>query len=259
MNPPPPSSAPLTISEGVIEYIEYSRKRHKLNTYRQKAHILSELIKFISDNTEDIHIESPVSTLSACHITKYLDHVYDSATIFHKDGSMVPGGKKANRDLREINTWLNYLVRFHELPTNPAKVIEKYKEPIFKKYVPPLSDIQALIECATQDEKDIIQTAYHTLARSGELRRMKVCDCNFEKRMVTLWTGKRAGGKIENDDLEMNNTLYQILKRRCSGLGENDYIFHSKNGGKLGKDTIQGFVERPRLKNLLVFMQSGIM
>lgn len=240
-NPPPPLPEELNISEACLEYISYSQKRHQLNTYRQKQYILTSLVKFINDDDRITDIDSTffISELSTNHITKYLDSVYEDACIEEEDGRIIPGGKKANRDLREIKTWFNWLSKHHDVRKNPVKAIEKYREPQFKKYVPPQEHIKAIIKKANPFEKDIIQVAYHSLARAGEIRRMKVSDCDFSKRTLTLWTRKRRGGGLESDDIEMNDTLYQLLKRRCNGKKIADFVFPDpEQGDKLRKKII---------------------
>jgi len=200
-----------------LKYLKYCQKRFKLNTYRQKTFILK---SFLLSLQKDISIE----TISLSHVENYLDDMYE-----------VKGGKKANRDLRELGTFFNWVIQRDYLSSNPCQSVEKYHEDPFIKYVPPAEDIQTILEIATQFEKDIILVAYHALARAGEIRSIKPDDCDFENDMLTLWTRKRKGGSLEPDQIEMNKTLKSVLSRYA--VNAVNYIFE-RNEKQLSKNSL---------------------
>jgi len=121
------------------------------------------------------------------------------------------------------------------LTTNPAEPTEKFDEPEFKKYVPPKAHIKMIFQIANAFEKDLIKIAYHTLARSVEIRRLKKVDCDFVNRLVYFKTRKRKGGAIDKGSVEMDNTAYEILKRRCE-VTDSDHVFPKEDGEMLTKD-----------------------
>ena len=96
---------------------------------------------------EDHNIEAVNSVL----IEGFLDYAFDSSC-----------GKTANRYKREIRSLFNYLLKRHYIHNNPTTPIDDYEETVFKKYVSPAKDIQAVLDVANEFESDIIRTAYHT-------------------------------------------------------------------------------------------------
>jgi len=212
-------------SNAALDYLEYCKRRYKPNTYRQKTFILTQLLTHID-------ADPPIEEITQTMIESYLD------TRFAKDG-----GKSANRDLREISTFFNWLIQRDRLPTNPCKAIERYKEPQFTRYVPPAEDIRAIIEAATPEEADMVRVAYHSLARSGEIRNMKYSHCDLGARTITIYTQKRKGGSMEGDTISMNNSLHEIISRRHRA-SESEWIFPNQDGDQLSRNTISKVMPR---------------
>jgi len=219
--------APLTLksSSAALDYLEYCEKRYKPNTHRQKTFILTQLLAHLGE-------DPPIENLSQEQIESYLD------ARFEKDG-----GKCANRDLREISTFFAWHVQRDHLKTNPCKTIEKYKEDPFIKYVPPAEDIRAVIDVASPEEADMVRVAYHSLARSGEIRNMKYAHCDLGAKTITIFTQKRKGGSIEGDKISMNNSLYEIISRR-SMSSDSEWIFPGQDGNQLSRNTISKVMPR---------------
>lgn len=119
--------------------------------------------------------------------------------------------------------------------------LERYHEEPFEKYVPPVEDLQAVLAIADAFEADLINVAYHTLARAGEIRNIKIKDCNFDKNSLTLWTNKRRGGFIESDQIEMNDSLKKILK--CRAAESKEFVFE-KDGEQFLKNTMDKMLPR---------------
>lgn len=97
---------------------------------------------------------------------------------------------------------------------NPCTTIKKYPEEPYYAYNPPPEDIDKVRMVASQDERDLIETLYHLLARRSEAVRLTWEDVNFERKWVRLYTRKRRGGDLQEDYLPMNDTLYKVLYRR---------------------------------------------
>jgi integrase len=193
-----PQAEVLKSSNAVLDYLEYCEKRFKPTTCNQKAFIFRSLLTHIN-------IDPPIANLTPRHIESYLDSRLEKS-----------GNKAANRDLREIKSLFNWLITRKYLTENPCTSLERHKEEVFIKYVPPAEDIKAVLSIADDLEYDLIQTAYFALARAGEIRNLLIEDCDFEKNMLTLWTSKRKGGATESDQIEMADTLKRILKERAA-------------------------------------------
>jgi integrase len=215
----------LTFSQVSTEYLNLSEPRFKgRETLKYKARLIRNFISFCG---YDPYL--PIQTVT---LESYLTNEYK-----------IQGGKKANRSLREFNTIFTWMMNRKYISDNPTTPIEQFEEEEFKKYVPPPEDIKLVIESAWAFEKDLIRTAYHTLARSIELRRLKCSDCDFENRKVWFSTRKRKGGSIDRGSVDMNNSLYEILYRRVR-IANSEYIFPSEQSGRLSKSTLDNIMPR---------------
>ena len=175
-----------------------------------------------------------IQTLNKTDLERYLDFVYEST-----------GGKKSNREMRELRTLFNWFKQRGYLSNNPATGLEHYKEDLFIKYVPPPEDINTILLKAEGWEYDFIQCLYHFAARAGEIRNLKWDDVNFQTKTVTLWTAKRGGGSLEPDQMTMNNIINDILSERYRTRDRHSpYVFPNKEGGVKSKNTIDKVLPR---------------
>lgn len=97
---------------------------------------------------------------------------------------------------------------------NPSYRIERLPEDPFIPYVPPVQDVLKVKLVAVREERDFIETLYHTMARKSEVVRLTWEDVNFEQRWIRLFTRRRRGGELQPDYIPMNNTLHSILHRQ---------------------------------------------
>lgn len=233
-----PAKIPLTFSKASTEYLLYCQRRQQKNTYRQKAFIIKSLIQYWRE-------DKTLNEIQSMEIEKYLDARFENVS-----------GKSANRDLREINTLFNWLVKNKFTDVNPVTAIEKYKEEPFIKYVPPQEDVNKVMLEADPWEYAILQCIYNTNARSVEIRRMRWEDVDFSRRTIKLWTRKRRGGDLQPDELYINNVLLEILKalykERIRG---SSYVFPSKSGGQLSKSTMDNIM--PGIFKRLNYINNG--
>ncbi len=225
---PKPEQIQLKTSAASMRYLKHCKRRgFKLNTYRYKANIYDIMIDFWKQDPD-------VKAVDSIAIEEFLDHVFDSS-----------GGKTANRYKREIKSLFNYLRKRHLIKNDPTSPIDDYEEIIFKKYVPPSEDIQAVIGIANEFESDIIRTAYHTAARSGEIRQITYNDVDLKNKALTLWTRKRKSGNFEADTMDMSKSLRNIMKKRINDCSKtHPWIFPSHKGEKISKSTIDNILPR---------------
>lgn len=221
----PDPSTLLTFSTVSTIYLKQVELRAKgINTLRYKKKTVKDPIIFWG--------EDPPLPIETIDLENYLDEVYEEH-----------GGKKANRELRELNTLFNWMKSRHYIDDLPTSPINQYDEKEFKKYVPPKEHIHKAIQIASAFEKDLLKTAYHTLARSIELRRLKKTDCDFINNKVWLSTRKRKGGSLDAGAVDMNSLLREILYRRCKTV-DSEYVFPAKTGEQLSKDTLDNVMPR---------------
>ena len=222
-----PQEIRLSFSQASTDYLLYCQKRQQKNTYRQKTFIIKSLIE--SWGEDKIFPE-----IKPLDIEQYLDRRFDEVS-----------GKAANRDLREINTLFNWLIKKKYITENPATSIERYKEESFSKYVPPQEDVNKIMLAANGEEYDILQSIYHTGARAIEIRRLKWEDINFKNRTIKLWTRKRKTGALEADELFINNILYEILDTLYKNRDKHSpYVFPNKSGGRFSKYTMDNIMPK---------------
>ncbi len=100
-----------------------------------------------------------------------------------------------------------------------------------------------VIKAANAFEKDLIRTAYHSLARSVELRRLEISHCDFANNKAWFYTRKRKNGSLEGSSVDMNNSLREILFRRCK-LSESKYVFPGADGNQLKKTVLDKIMPR---------------
>lgn len=222
-----PKEIPIIFSQCSTEYLKYYEMRAAKNTFNYKKKTIKDFLKYIGT---DVNIQ----TLNKTDLERYLDFVYEST-----------GGKKSNREMRELRTLFNWFKQRGYLSHNPATEIESYKEDIFIKYVPPPEDINTILLASEGWEYDFIQCLYHFAARAGEIRNLKWDDVNFQTKTVTLWTAKRKGGSLEPDQLTMNNIINDILSERYRTRDRHSpYVFPNKEGGVKSKNTIDKVLPR---------------
>ncbi|WP_162138511.1 tyrosine-type recombinase/integrase [Desulfobacula toluolica] len=218
----------MTTSEACLRYLEHCKRRgFKLNTYRYKANIYKSMIHFWENDPD-------IKAVDSIMIEEFFDHIFDSS-----------GGKTVNRYKREIKSLFNYLKKRHLIINDPTSPIDDYEEEVFKKYVPPAEDIQAVINVANEFESDIIRTTYHTAARSGEIRQLTCDDVDLNNNALTLWTRKRKNGNFEADTIDMSQSLSDILQKKLKSCTKDcPWIFPNQKGKQLSKYTLDNIMPR---------------
>jgi len=225
---PEPELTQLKTSKACLRYLEHCKRRgFNLNTYRYKANIYKKMIQYWEQ-------DPGVDLVDSIIIENFLDHIFDSHS-----------GKTANRYKREIKSLFNYLKKRHYIVIDPTSPIDDYKEESFRKYVPPSEDIHAVLKIANEFELDIIRTVFHTAARSGEIRNIKIDDVDFKNNSLRLWTRKRKNSLLEADSIDMSKSLKMILINKLK-LRSTEYpwIFQNTKGQQLSKQNIDKIMPR---------------
>ncbi len=218
---PPLDSQTLLFSQVADLWLVNCQKRYKPPTCTWKANVINSALAFWK-------YDPYMNDLSTLMIETFLNDI----------GS----GKTANRYKRELKNFFNYAITRGLAVENHARKIEPFKEKKYKRYVPPADDIEAAKMFANSFEYDIIILAYNTLARAGEIRRLQWNDVDFEKKEITLWTGKRNADDRKDDTLEMTKTLYKMLLKRSKNKTCN-YVF-DRNGKKLSQWWVNEIMKR---------------
>lgn len=208
----------------VDKYLEDCRARMGNNTWRAKACYYR---NFSTWNGGDMK----VTEITASPVNRFILHIAE-----------LQGNANANRHLKDLKAMFNWGMRQEDLgiALNPCRYVEPLPEDPFMKYVPPLADVKAALMAATPEQTEIIKCVYHSVARVGEVLKLKWEDVNFERRTVTLWTRKRKRGERRQMIKPMNGVLHELLKRKWDARDpEQPWVFLNPRTGR-------PYSERPR-------------
>ena len=194
------------------------------NTFNYKKKLILDILKFYESD--------PPLPLSPLDIEKFL-----------VEKARIDGSANANRARRELGTLFRWMIGKGIISSNPTETIKKFPAEKFKKYVPPREDILKVIAVADAEEKDIVRFALHSMARAGEIRRLKKNHCDFKNGTVTLYTRKTEDGTLEGGKIPMNKRLREILSRRCK-FGDSEYVFPGPKDEQMSKNSLANMMPR---------------
>ncbi|BEQ14404.1 tyrosine-type recombinase/integrase [Desulfoferula mesophila] len=82
------------------------------------------------------------------------------------------------------------------------------------KYIPPMDDIDRVIELADPDTQDYLWVIRDTMARVSEVNRLTWDDVDFKVRSLVLYTRKKRGGDLTPRTMPMTDRLFKRMSRR---------------------------------------------
>ena len=123
-------------------------------------------------------------------------------------------GYTANKDLRYLRATFRFGIRKGFISNDPTKGFGFFPVEKKIKYVPPAIDLDRVIDSADQDTQDYLWAIRETMARVGEINRLKWDDVNLEAGYVVLYTRKKTGGNLTPRKIPMTGTLREVLSRR---------------------------------------------
>lgn len=140
----------------------------------------------------------------------------------------------ANASLVALNRLYNWAIKLDIIPDiNPCKTLEKLRTERHERYIPPLNDFLKVICAADKFEDRLLLTLFYvTLARHREILNLQWNDVNFETSTITLWTGKRKGGR-QADKIEIDEQTIDMLRihKKETNNENNNYVFINKKTG----------------------------
>ncbi|MDA3971829.1 MAG: tyrosine-type recombinase/integrase [Desulfobulbaceae bacterium] len=191
------------------EYLGSCRQKGmQHNTWRQKKFVFRGMITYWGSDVliTDVGIRDVEIYLSDCANNR--------------------GNKAANRDLRELNALYNWAIRKQLLDMkNPCQFVDKFSEDKVEKYVPTINDVKAVLAVAKGDDADFLLVMFNTLARKGEVSKLRWEDIDFDQERIRLFTRKRKGGELEEDWLPMTESLQGVMRRRKSNSRNETRVF----------------------------------
>lgn len=155
--------------------------------------------------------KTPTQSITPQHIYKYLD--------------MHPKPYVANRDIKFMSVVFGYAMRWGECAINPCRGVKRHSEPPRDRYIT-ADERAALLAAASPSMRLIIEMAYITAMRKGDLLNIRLSDVKDEGLYV------RQGKTGKRQLFEWTPTLRRIvadarkLPRRVQTL----YLFTSRKG-----------------------------
>jgi integrase len=203
------------------DYLDLAIRKFADKTYKQKAFVCKSFIEHVGN--------LPIELITAAHIHDYLN--------------TRPTNNNYNAHRKDLCTVFTHGMKVMKIIRyNPCWDLDKMPHTPEEKLIPTEEDILKLILAAdpATDEKDLILTLIHLVARIDEVLRLTWRDVNFTKRMVKKWTRKRSSGAYESVTVYMNKDLHTILKKRWDNRESEKWVFFNPKTG-------DRFKHRPKL------------
>ena len=212
----------MVYSEAVNKYLDHAQKAFAPETYKYKKYVYGQFWEFINQEDLQMHkITTPV-------IKSFLDTRHSNNNF--------------NVHRRELSALFTYAMDTLEVISNhPIRKIKKMPHQVKTKYIPSQTDINKLILAAdpNTDERDLLLTVLHTLARIDEILKLTWNDVNFKKRRLSKWTRKSGDGSPKEIQVKINDELYEILWKRWQDRNQDTWVFFNE-------DTKTRFMKRPK-------------
>jgi len=232
-------------------YLDHCAATFRPNTIRYKRQYFKAFLKAARDEVPDKDTEPVKSkgraTPEISRLPKEMQVPVDvsagaiPAPVFERfldTVSMEHGRKLSNRFLRDLKALYNWGLKTGYVKENPLRYIAPKGEDVYRKYVPPQEDVNAVLLAANQEEMDLILILTGTGGRISEICRLTWEDVNFKKNAVTLWTRKRKGGGMQPDSMNMTKKVQKIMNRRWKNRNkQSQYVFCKPDGTRFTKDS----------------------
>jgi integrase len=209
-NPAPVVETPTDMAFSALadEYLDHARRKFAEKTYRYKAYVYLQFLKFAGDITAR---EITMQRIETCLRTRPTNINYN----------------RHRKDLCALFTWA---YRRRILNENPCHFLERMPEFRFQRQIPTPEEMSEIM-MAAGPERPLLLVLYHTMARVDEILRLRWEDVNFQERTVRLWTRKRRDGSWAWDKVPMNQVLYETLQQLWQKRSQNEWGFLNLNTG----------------------------
>ncbi len=212
-----------TFLEAADSFLAYSKARKK--TFRNDAQIVERLKTYFGTR--------PLESLTVDLVDAYLIQR-------RQQGNQVKSGKTLrnatlNRDVACLKTIVSRAVLNRQLDRDPIVGIQRFKEQSRDRTLTP-EEYQALLACCPPHLQRIVELAYWTAMRRGEILGLRWDQVDFKNGVITL---EAADTKTqEKREIPLNERLIALFQRIPRTLGS-PYVFFFQ--GRRVKDPRNGF------------------
>jgi integrase len=140
---------------------------------------------------------------------------------------MINSPVRYNMHITLLRAMYTYAIARGYAEKNVGKMLSFVPHKKTKKNLPTDAEFQALIDASETPFKELIIVLKNTLARVGELNKLKWSDVDFSRRTITLSTNKTGGRGKREDILPLNDEALAALRslKEWWGIDEMEYVF----------------------------------
>ncbi len=208
---PPKVTPTVSLIELSTKYLDHTQIRQP-KTYSEKRNVLKRLVKHFG----------PDAPVTGIHPGAALEYLHAQ-----KDAGFSPA--KARKNLCAAWTWgSKYMPGFPK--DNPFLAVEPFPVERRPRYVPPLADVEKVLDVASDQDLTMLQVFVNTGARRGEVYRLRWEDVNFEAGTIRLFCRKNRMGQLEPEDVPMNEDLAAVLANHKATAMSPEWVFVQPKG-----------------------------
>jgi integrase len=200
----------LIFSEAADAFLDFSRSRKK--SFHRDGQLVGHLKEFFGDRL--------LGSLTLDQIEKYV--------VFRRDQRQQSGrelkGATLNREVACLKTIIRRAVLNRQLDRNPIEGLKLFKE-IPRSRTLIQDEYARLLSQCSGHLKPIVQLAYVTAMRKGEILRLRWEQVDFKNKVITLEA--ESTKTQEKREIPLNEELLSILHRVPRTLG-NEFVFTFK-------------------------------
>ncbi len=192
----------------VVEYLDSTLERLATKTWKYKRFVYQSFLNHLGD--------LPLDQITPLLIDSYL--------------RTRPSAYNANFHRKDLSAMFAWGVKHRLLAHNPVLLVDRFPEIKSYRRIPTQEEMSKIL-LAAGEHRSLLLVLFFTMARVGEILRLRWRDINFAQGKITLWTKKRRSGELEPDTLPMHQDLHQLLKGLWEKRTQDEWVFINPKTG----------------------------